>query len=271
MSPLFISTIHLNPNIDLIKYLVEVGKADVNIRNFEGEFPLSVSCSKNQTNLEVIQSIISGKAEINQKNYQGDTALAISCSMRNISYDLVKLLIENKADVNTKNLFENSPLLILCSNEENNPIIVKYLIKNKAKLNNKNKKDQTPIDAACNCQNISLEVIRILIKNETKNLRSVFNSFFPKNKLENRLKHDGKYMYILKGDVFQDYGKGSVLYFNQDNSKRKKWKGEWKDSKEFNGKKNYCYFYFYILILKKVSDFANGLINKMSLGNTMEV
>jgi len=63
-----------------------------------------------------VKRLINNNADINIKNIDGDTPLTIACYFNNIN--IVKLLIDNGADVNVENNDNETPSTISVNNKE---------------------------------------------------------------------------------------------------------------------------------------------------------
>eukprot|EP00833_Pecoramyces_ruminatium_P004284 jgi/Orpsp1_1/1178316/evm.model.c7180000064811.1 len=83
-----------------------------------------------------VKRLINNNADINIKNIDGDTPLTIACYFNNIN--IVKLLIDNGADVNVENNDNETPSTISVNNDEIHKIIEE---KKKIDVNNKQRNE----------------------------------------------------------------------------------------------------------------------------------
>lgn len=106
--------------LDIVKFLVEEGKVDVNRRDSEGQkafhvatdeeiqiyllqhgtevHPIMLHFAASDNHFQVVQAMIDMRFDVNFKNPQGDTALAL-CMSTNGSEEMITLLKNNGATI----------------------------------------------------------------------------------------------------------------------------------------------------------------------------
>lgn len=147
--------------LDVVKCLIESGKADLNVGDKLGQTLLFWACLQNS--LDVVKLLVEHGCDLNLANMKGITGLWISCNAEHS--EIVKYLISiPKCDTNKVNNEGNSPLWILSS--KNNLELVKYLVENNSTgtsvdLNCSNNLGQTPLFISCFRGN--LEIVKYLI------------------------------------------------------------------------------------------------------------
>jgi len=103
ISPLYAAV--LRRREDLVKKLVKE-KADPNIADSEGSFPLIDAVFQKAANPEIVKMLLENDAEVNKKNADGATALIYAASNQDITPEarqkIVKLLLEKGADKTIK-------------------------------------------------------------------------------------------------------------------------------------------------------------------------
>lgn len=145
-----------NNNLNLVKYLVEEKKINVNEKekNLDylnyNTYPLFSACYNRF--YDNMKYLIENGADINLRNGFNKTFLEICCS--NVFFDGIKLLVENNVNID-KDSFS-------CAIRNGNFDIVKYLIKNGADVNGLNEKIDSPLVIACIYRNY--EIADLLIK-----------------------------------------------------------------------------------------------------------
>jgi ankyrin repeat protein len=150
-----------NSNIEIIKYLVEEMKMNVNHCNPLYLYPLILACSKN-TNLEIIKYLI-GKSRIPVTQYDkyGRNCLMAAC-YENTNIEIIKYLIEDvKMDITVNDYQGNNCLLLACY-RNTSLVIIKYLIEDKKMNTSRNKHKMSYLTAACST-NSNLDIIKYLI------------------------------------------------------------------------------------------------------------
>ena len=150
--PISLSTLKpKGENLEIVKCLVEHGA-------YIDDDILFVACHTGE--LELVKYLIEEKKlDINVKEKGGDTLLFRACGSGNL--ELVKYLVEEKKlDINAVNEYGQTALFDAC--EKGNIEIVKYLIKNGANINSKNKKGQTAL-FDCFYAGGNIELVKYLI------------------------------------------------------------------------------------------------------------
>lgn len=94
-----------NPNLELIRIILENGIVDVNDTDSIGWTALH--CASGHFSLELVKLLIEAGADVNARTNEGDVPLLVAIS--NHSKRISKFLIEAGADVNIKNRCGNSP------------------------------------------------------------------------------------------------------------------------------------------------------------------
>jgi len=94
-----------NPNLELIRTILENGIVDVNDTDSIGWTALH--CASGHFSLELVKLLIDSGADVNARTIEGDVPLLVAIS--NHSKRISKFLIEAGADVNIKNNYGNSP------------------------------------------------------------------------------------------------------------------------------------------------------------------
>ena len=128
-----------NPDLELIRVIVENGLMDVGAKDKWGHTPLHMA-----KNIELAKLLITSGADVDAKNEYSSTPLHWAVYGNNIA--IAKLLITSGADVNAKGEYGSTPLHWAVSRD--NIEIAKLLIDSGAKVNSKNGYDNTPLDLA---------------------------------------------------------------------------------------------------------------------------
>jgi ankyrin repeat protein len=102
-----------NPDINLIRVIVENGLVDVNVKDRYDLLPLHLAAEKN--NVGLAELLISAGADVNIKDYDGRLPLHWAAYRDNIA--LAKLLISAGADVDSKDNGGKSPFAYAYSEE----------------------------------------------------------------------------------------------------------------------------------------------------------
>lgn len=109
----FKETMEKNPNLNLIRAILDSGLLDVNAKNKDKKFPLDWVVGFN--NVELTKLLIKAGADVNAK---GDwDHVPLHWAVMNDNIPIAKLLIKAGADVNAKNEFNESPLAFTSSKE----------------------------------------------------------------------------------------------------------------------------------------------------------
>jgi hypothetical protein len=165
----------INTNLEIIKYLIENQKMNINHTNNNGNNCLTLACREN-TNLEIIRYLIEDqKMDINHTSNYGNNCLTIAC-WRNTNLEIIKYLIENqKMNIyNTKNNDGDNCLTFACRGNTNLKII-RYLIEEqKMNINHINDYGNNCLIFACR-GNTNLEIIRYLIEDQKMDINHTSN------------------------------------------------------------------------------------------------
>ena len=161
-SPLFTICSQTNPNIEIIKKLIQKG-ANINSlsETTQKVTPIYALCrQQTNINLEIIKLLIENGADLNLGLRTPIFALS---SHNEINFEAIKLLIENGADIN-KECNSHTPFYALCSNESINVEIINYFIHKNVNLNQEDN-GRTPLFALLTHKNPNIEIIKLLIEN----------------------------------------------------------------------------------------------------------
>ena len=142
-----------------LKYCIETLKADINIKDIDGETPFGSLCYHsydNGFNLEMLKYCIeTAKADINIKDGEGYTPFSWLCSNsynNGFNLEMLKYCEIAKADINSTDNIGNTPFYWLCYNNCNgfNLEMLKYCTDiAKADINIFNIYGQTPFYWLC--------------------------------------------------------------------------------------------------------------------------
>ena len=199
-----------NTNLEIIKYLIETNKFNLNEKTKDGDNLLHLACINN-TNLEIIKYLIeTNKFNLNEKTKDGDNLLHLALLNDNC-LKIIQFLMEIKElDVNEKDENGHPLLHLACYTFENTleePQIIKFLIESdRFNLNEKNRDGDTVLHVACS-NNINIDLIKLLIEKGAD--YNILNS--TKQKPLELLEHEAKES-ILK------YTKEIELINSSDNS-----------------------------------------------------
>lgn len=185
-----------NPNIDIIKLLVQAG-ANVNKQNRAGATPLLLAAGKTENpevinilikagananywlrdddseisplksaafdnpNPEIVKALVKGGADVNKKDEKGFTALHYAASENN--YKVVEALIEAGANIMAR--AKDGSGIFITAAMHNNSDVINTLIKAGLYVDATDYEGNTPLMRAV-IYNPDIDVIRTLIKNE---------------------------------------------------------------------------------------------------------
>ena len=162
--------------IDMVKYLVEEKKLDINEKDGWGYTPLHYAVESNNENLvkyllkhgadinallhwaaannveKLVKYLVEHGADINKEDVRGKTPLYLAVEYNN--KNLMKYLVEHGADINKEDEDWWTPLMSAINSGNEN--IVKYLVENKADINKQNKSGITPLYWAVYINNESI-------------------------------------------------------------------------------------------------------------------
>lgn len=114
-------------NLDLVKYLIEKRKLDVNFKDNDGKTVLFVACQGEYFDFEtysLVEYLVDRGADVNIKDNKGRTVLFDACEKENLKF--VRYLVDHGTDVNIKDNKERTVLSF--AKEHSNKQIVDYLI-----------------------------------------------------------------------------------------------------------------------------------------------
>lgn len=96
-------------HIDIVKYLIDHGKANINAKDDEGWNPLLMAVSN--SNIELVKYLINCGAQVEKSfNNQNQTLIHVAADKGKI--EIVKFLIENGAVVDAKCNLDCTPLFL---------------------------------------------------------------------------------------------------------------------------------------------------------------
>ncbi|MGX9891852.1 ankyrin repeat domain-containing protein [Wolbachia endosymbiont of Protocalliphora sialia] len=155
LTPLFYAVI--NNDEKMIKFLVEIGNADVNLGKYNN--PLGMAISRGR--MELAEYLIDKGADINRQDNIGRTFLHKAAEGGNLA--AVKFLVEKGARLDVLDEWNDTPLHLTANVEVNkgHTEVVDYLIKNGADINLTH--NYTPIHLAITRGN--LDMVKCLIDN----------------------------------------------------------------------------------------------------------
>jgi len=118
-----------NNHINIVKYLIDQGKANVNILNMsrktvDSGTALIYACKFNR--FEIVKILIKSGADVNLHGYDGT---ALNKAVYNGHIPIVKYLVQNGADVNIIHKYSYGPFYLM-----HNFKVSKYLLKNGIKI-----------------------------------------------------------------------------------------------------------------------------------------
>ena len=103
-------------HIDIVKYLVDHGKANVNANLVEGWNPLLLAVSK--SDIEIVKYLINCGAQV-ENSFNNSNQHPIHVATEKGKIEIVKLLIENGAQVDAKCNLDCTPLIIAAQKGNN--------------------------------------------------------------------------------------------------------------------------------------------------------
>lgn len=199
----------VNKIVEIIRYITKsklgnFKRADLNLKNNEGKFPLYVAAENND--LDTVEFLLNNPynlADVNLRDNEGNTALMIAAQK---GYrDIVKSLLDHKADPDLKNNKGQTALDLAKENQHHNIVTLLenfYLNKDKSKIIESTKKEisgkkETPEDlvllfkaiangdknAVINIlqENKDLDINQELYSQRTKNYKTPLISAVEKN------------------------------------------------------------------------------------------
>jgi len=141
-TPLLVAVAQPEPHIDLTKYLVEQGHANINIRTNAGDSVLhkAVSPKWSADSKELLDYLISKGADLAAKNNAGDTILHSAARAGRL--DAIEYLLGKGIDINAKNSVNATPLHHAVLNDHLKA--VEYLVDHGADIDAKDSSGHTP-------------------------------------------------------------------------------------------------------------------------------
>lgn len=155
LTPLFYAVI--NNDEKMIKFLVEIGNADVNLGKYNNPLGMAISLGR----MELAEYLIDKGADINRQDNIGRTFLHKAAENGNLA--AVKFLVEKGARLDVLDKWNDTPLHVAANVKVNKGHIevVDYLVKNGADINLTH--NYTPIHLAITRGN--LDMVKCLIDN----------------------------------------------------------------------------------------------------------
>lgn len=148
-------------NTDVVKYLVEKAKVDVNVIDVMGNTILTSAVDSKK--LDLLDYFIKKvKLDINKSNQYGNTVLMYAISKGH--FDIVNYLLTYGAELNVHNKQFETPLMIAA--KVGNKRIMSLLIKKGAKINEYSSDKKTALIYAA--ENGHLECVQLLVNNYAK-------------------------------------------------------------------------------------------------------
>ncbi len=143
-------------SMEIVELLLKNG-ANINLRNRDGETPLTIAVTKNS--MELVKFLLENDADINLRNRDGETPLTIAAAKNFM--EIVKFLLENDAKINLRNRDGDTPLSIAVT--KNSMELVKFPLENDAYIDFlRNRNGETPLNIAV--MNNHIEITRLLIE-----------------------------------------------------------------------------------------------------------
>ncbi|MBR9983340.1 MAG: ankyrin repeat domain-containing protein [Wolbachia endosymbiont of Homalodisca vitripennis] len=155
LTPLFYAV--MNNDEKMIKFLVEIGNADVNLGKYNNPLGMAISLGR----MELAEYLIDKGADINRQDNIGRTFLHKAAEGGNLA--AVKFLVEKGARLDVLDKWNDTPLHVAANVKVNKGHIevVDYLVKNGADINLTH--NYTPIHLAITRGN--LDMVKCLIDN----------------------------------------------------------------------------------------------------------
>lgn len=130
-----------NNRLSLVKWLLDVAKAKINVTSNDGLSALIAACVRRDTEA-VVRKLIGAGADLNLATDEGLTALLYACEVDQIS--IVKLLIETKrVNLDQAEKSGNTPLMYAAN--KGRSLIAQLLIDEGAEVNLRNKSGSTAL------------------------------------------------------------------------------------------------------------------------------
>lgn len=148
-----------NGHNQIIKYLIEKKKLDMNIKDTNNSTPLHYAAAKNQD--EVVKYLIEKGANIKSENNNGYTAFNFAAV--NGHNNVIRILLEKGININAKDSKGNTALHFAVLLEKMDTI--EYLIKNRIRIGEKNNRGDTALHLAFKDKKINEEIVIYLLEN----------------------------------------------------------------------------------------------------------
>jgi ankyrin repeat protein len=145
-------------NLEILRYLIEIRKADVNLRS-EGTKETPILVAVKRRHLNIVQYLAENGANLDIQDPYGNTALFHS--RNDITLELCKVLIEKGADLNVKN--KGGQTVLAYAVKAGQYHLSELLITNGADLNMQNAAGMTVLMIAA--EKNFLDVCKILVEN----------------------------------------------------------------------------------------------------------
>jgi hypothetical protein len=161
-----------NTNLAIIKYLIEEHKMNINHIDYSGVNCLGSACQWN-TNLAIIKYLIEEhKMNIGHVDEDNTNCVELAC-WQNTNLAIIKYLIEeHKMNIDHRDNFRNNYLTLACLRNKN-PAVIKYLIEEyKININHVDNSGRNCLVLAC-LENTNLAIIKYLIEEHKMNIARV--------------------------------------------------------------------------------------------------
>ena len=143
-------------HVEIVKYLIEQNRININERNEERYTALIYSCIEGHT--EIAEILVKNGANVNVKGRNGNTPLIFSCMGKHI--DCVRVLLQNKVDIQDRNTAGYTALMV--AGAEGATLIFNLLMENGARGTDKDI-NGTSILMKC-CQTGNFAIAKLLIE-----------------------------------------------------------------------------------------------------------
>jgi ankyrin repeat protein len=151
---------------EVINHLIGKNTFNIHTKNSKGDSPLLLACKKDNPDVELIKCLIEAGANPNIKDKYEKAPLHSVCQKVKIDFELVRCLGDNGADVNGKDTVGNTPLLLVCKKDNPDVEVIKYLIKKGANPNIKDKYEKAALHYVCEKNTIDFDLVKCLVDNK---------------------------------------------------------------------------------------------------------
>ena len=174
-----------NRNFEIIKYLVDL-KIDPNLADKNGFTALmTAACHMNPDLLTIMYMVEKGKANVNlTKDKKKKTPLGLACGFKNYDKDVIFYLLSQKADPNIHGPYGMTPFHFFVDKHSDDEVI-RYFLENHGDPNARCNDLDTVFLIYCNNVDSTLEGVRLLVEhkadvNATDDFRinSIYNGKF---------------------------------------------------------------------------------------------